>query len=94
MPWLLELKALRNLRSGTQKTVRWPGFAAKATLLRELGLLSLRPVEVRGVQVVPKEVVDAVLYPHVRMQQDERDITIFNIEAVGSKERGSTALRD
>ena len=33
MPWLLELEALQGLKLGTQKTVRWPGFAAKATLL-------------------------------------------------------------
>ncbi len=43
MPWLLELEALQGLKLGTQKTVRWPGFGAKATLLRELGLLSLAP---------------------------------------------------
>ena len=50
MPWLLELEALQGLKLGTQKTVRWPGYAAKATLLRELGLLSLAPVEVDGLR--------------------------------------------
>src|SRR5262249_23683966 len=29
---LLEVPALRALRVGTQKTIRWPGYAAKATL--------------------------------------------------------------
>jgi len=32
-----------------QKTVRWPGHAANATVLKELGLLSEGPVEVDGV---------------------------------------------
>ena len=54
MPWLLELEALQGLKLGTQKTVRWPGFAAKATLLRELGLLSLAPIEVDGKQYCPQ----------------------------------------
>lgn len=85
MPWLLELEALRGLKLGTQKTVRWPGFAAKATLLRELGLLSLAPVEVDGQQIAPKHVVDAVLYPHVKMNDDDRDMTIFRVEAIGEK---------
>jgi len=86
MPWLLELDALKGIRLGTQKTVRWPGYAAKATTLRELGLLSLQPVDVDGVQVAPKHVVDAVLYPHVRLREDERDLTIFRVEVRGEKD--------
>ncbi|HXV97883.1 MAG TPA: saccharopine dehydrogenase C-terminal domain-containing protein, partial [Anaerolineae bacterium] len=46
MPWLLDLPAFKELKFGTQKTVRWPGYAGKATMLKELGLLSLNPVEV------------------------------------------------
>lgn len=83
MPWLLELDALKNLKIGTQKTVRWPGFAAKATALRELGLLSLEPVAVDGARVAPKHVVDAVLFPHVQMKDHERDVTVFRVEVSG-----------
>jgi lysine 6-dehydrogenase len=86
MPWLLELPALKNLRVGTQKTVRWPGYAAKVTVLKELGLLSREPVGVDGVQVVPKKLLDALLYPRVRLEDDERDITVFRVEALGEKE--------
>ena len=85
MPWLLELESLQGLKLGTQKTVRWPGFGAKATLLRELGLLSLAPVDVGGTHVAPKYVVDAVLYPHVKMNDDDRDLTIFRVETLGEK---------
>lgn len=85
MPWLLELECLHGLKLGTQKTVRWPGFAAKATVLRELGLLSLAPVDVDGKRVAPKHVVDAVLYPHVKMTEDDRDLTIFRVEVLGEK---------
>lgn len=86
MPWLLELDALKDVKLGTQKTVRWPGYAAKATALRELGLLSFEPVEVDGVQVTPKHVVDAVLYPHVKMQEADRDVTVFRVEVAGQKD--------
>jgi len=85
MPWLLELPALKTLRLGTQKTVRWPGYAARVTVLKELGLLSLKPVAVDGVPVVPKKLVDAVLYPRVRLNEGERDITVFRVEATGEK---------
>lgn len=90
MPWLLELDALRGLRLGTQKTVRWPGYAAKAAVLRELGLLSQAPVQVGDAAVSPKAVVDAVLYPHVRMGEEDRDITVFQV-AVSGQRRGQPA---
>ena len=68
-----------------QKTVRWPGYAAKVTVLKELGLLSEGPVEVDGVSVAPKSVVDAVPYPLVKLEERERDITLFRVEARGKK---------
>lgn len=86
MPWLLDLEVLQGLRSGTQKTVRWPGYAAKVTLLRDMGLLSLDPVEVDGALVSPKKVLDAVLYPRVRLEEGERDITCFRVVASGRQD--------
>jgi lysine 6-dehydrogenase len=85
MPWLLELPELKGLRIGTQKTVRWPGYAAKVTVLKEMGLLSQEPVDVDGVQMAPKRLLDALLYPRVRLEEGERDITVFHVEAVGEK---------
>jgi lysine 6-dehydrogenase len=85
MPWLMDLDVLQGLKLGTQKTIRWPGYAAKVTVLKELGLLGEEPVEVEGVWVAPKSVVDAVLYPRVRLEEGERDITLFRVEAMGKK---------
>ena len=89
MPWLLDLPALQKLRLGTQKTVRWPGYAAKVTVLKEMGLLSLEPVLVDGVPVVPKHLLDAVLYPRVRLEEGERDLTLFRVEVLGEKDERS-----
>jgi lysine 6-dehydrogenase len=83
MPWLLDLNALQGLKLWTQKTVRWPGYAAKATMLRDLGLLSPEPIEVDGVQVAPKRLLDELLYPHVQLQEGERDITCFRVQVLG-----------
>ncbi len=85
MPWLLDQKSLKGLRRGTQKTVRWPGYGDKARALKELGLLDTTPVSIGGVEVSPKAVVDAVLYPHVRMRDDDRDITILRVEMAGQR---------
>ena len=86
MPWLLELPALQNLRLGTQKTIRWPGYAEKVSVLKEMGLLSLEPIEVDGVQVKPKHVLDAVSYPRVKLEEGEREITLFKVEVSGQKD--------
>lgn len=86
MPWLLDLDALKNLRFGTQKTVRWPGYAAKVAVLRDLGLLGQEPVDVDGVSVVPKNLLDALLYPQVKLAEGERDLTLFRVEVVGEEQ--------
>ncbi len=84
-PWLLDLEALRGLKLGTQMTVRWPGYAEKASVLWELGLVSPEPIDVDGTQVAPKALLDALLYPHVKMEEDDRDITCFRVETLGVK---------
>ncbi|MCX6050605.1 MAG: saccharopine dehydrogenase NADP-binding domain-containing protein [Chloroflexi bacterium] len=85
MPWLLDLAALKNLKTGTQKTVRWPGYAAKVTVLNDMGLLSDELIEVDGVKIAPKKVLDTLLYPHVQMQAADRDITTFRVTVRGEK---------
>lgn len=86
MPWLLEMEEFKGIREGTQKTIRWPGYASKASVLLELGLLSQKPVEVEGTQVVPKKLVDTLLYPYVKLEEGEHDITLFRVELVGMKD--------
>ncbi len=85
-PWILDIPALKEIKKGSQKTVRWPGYAEKITVLKDLGLLSLEPVEVNGVSIVPKYLVDSVLYPKVKLEEGERDITCFRVELIGEKD--------
>jgi lysine 6-dehydrogenase len=82
-PWILDIAALKAIKLGTQMTVRWPGYADKITVLKELGLLSLEPVQIDGVSVIPKQVVDTVLYPKVKLEEGEQDITCFRVQLLG-----------
>jgi len=84
--WLLDMDIFKNLKHAAHTTIRWPGYAAKVTVLKEMGMLSEKPVEVDGVQVAPKSVLDVVLYPHVKMEEGERDITLFRTEVKGEKD--------
>lgn len=51
-------KRLKNL---DYKTIRWPGHCAKIRALYDLGLFSEKPVDVDGVKVSPRRVVEEVL---------------------------------
>lgn len=93
IPWLLDLPELETLRSARQKTVRWPGYAAKATMLNELGLLETEPVDVDGHPVAPKRLVDEVLFPHVRLEPGEHDITVVRVEVAGTLRGEPLTLR-
>ena len=47
--------------------------------------LSHEPVTVDGVPVAPKRLLDVLLYPHVRLDEGEHDITVLRVEALGRK---------
>ncbi len=82
--WLVEDPRFSALSEATQKTIRWPGYAAKVCLLRELGLLGSQPIEVDGVRVAPKSVVDALLAPRLMSGPRDSDITILRVTAEGT----------
>lgn len=85
MPWLLDMPEFKDITEGSQKTIRWPGYAMKASVLLDLGMLGTLPVDVDGTSVVPKHVVDSVLYPHVKLEKGEEDITLFRVDVIGEK---------
>ncbi len=47
------------------KTLRYPGHAQIMEAIRELGLLELTPIDVKGVQVVPRDVAVAAMGPRL-----------------------------
>lgn len=84
LPWILDLPEFKALHAASQKTIRWPGYAERITMLKEMGMLSTVPVAVGGVEVAPKAVLDAVLFPHVQLREGEGDITLFRVDVVGT----------
>ncbi len=58
-----------------------------------MGLLSQEPVLVDGVPVAPKRLLDALLYPKVKLEEGERDITCFRVELLGEKDGRSCTYK-
>ena len=48
------------------KTLRYPGHAHIMEAIRELGLLDLEPLDVKGMKVSPRDVAVAAMGPHLR----------------------------
>jgi lysine 6-dehydrogenase len=82
LPWAYE----GRLRSLEYKTLRYPGHAAIMRAIRDLGLLELAPVQVRGADVVPRDVFRACAEPRLRPPPGARDLVALRVEASGRRD--------
>jgi lysine 6-dehydrogenase len=73
------------------KTLRYPGHVAVMRPIRELGLLDLEPVEVRGQRVVPRELFIASVTPKLK-KPEGRDLVALRVEAHGTKNGGPASV--
>ena len=66
------------------KTLRYPGHAALMESIRELGLLDLEPVEVKGHKVVPRDSFIATVGPKLR-KPNGKDLVALRVTVEGKK---------
>jgi len=66
------------------KTLRYPGHAELMEAIRELGLLDLEPVDVKGMHVVPRDAFIATVGPRLR-KPEGRDLVALRVEVHGTK---------
>ena len=66
------------------KTLRYPGHAKIMEAIRDLGLLSLDPVNVKGQRVVPRDVAVAAMTPHLH-KPDAKDLVALRVIVAGTK---------
>lgn len=67
------------------KTLRYPGHARIMEAIRELGLLDLKPVDVKGVKVVPRDLVVAAMGPRLT-KPNAHDLVALRVYAEGTKD--------
>ena len=66
------------------KTLRYPGHAKIMGAIRELGLLELKPVDVKGMKVVPRDLVVAAMGPRLT-KADGHDLVALRVVVEGAK---------
>jgi lysine 6-dehydrogenase len=76
------------------KTMRYPGHAALMKAIRELGLIDLEPVDVKGSSVVPRDAFISIVGPKLRKDpRQSPDLLALRVEAEGEKDGESITLR-
>ncbi|HEU4586276.1 MAG TPA: saccharopine dehydrogenase C-terminal domain-containing protein [Gemmatimonadaceae bacterium] len=66
------------------KTLRYPGHAHIMEAIRELGLLEMKPVEVKGVKVAPRDVFVATAGPRLT-KPEGKDLVALRVIVSGKK---------
>ena len=69
-----------------EKTLRYPGHARLMHAFREAGLFGTDPVEVDGATVVPRALLQALLFPAWTYAEGEADLTVMRVRAWGTHE--------
>src|SRR5438876_1986118 len=85
LPWAYEGK----VRTMEYKTLRYPGHVAVMRAVRDLGLLDLTPVKVRGRELVPRDAFIATVSPKLT-KPDGRDLVALRVEVRGGNGRSAT----
>ena len=78
MPWAYE----GRVRTMEYKTLRYPGHMAIMRPIRELGLLDLTPIKVRGKEIVPRDAFIAIVSPKLNKPQG-RDLVALRVDVHG-----------
>ena len=78
LPWTYE----GRLRSMEYKTLRYPGHVALMRAIRDLGLLELTPIMVKGREVVPRDVFIAAVSPKLS-KPEQHDLVALRVEVRG-----------
>jgi saccharopine dehydrogenase-like NADP-dependent oxidoreductase len=76
-----------------EKTLRYPGHVGLLKTLRAAGLFGTEPIDIRGTSVVPREVFSKLVFPQWAFDDEEEDITVMRVEAVGVRDGRSVRWR-
>jgi len=75
LPWSYQGK----VRTMEYKTLRYPGHAAIMKAIRDLGLLELKPIKVKGKEIVPRDAFIAMVSPKLT-KPEGRDLVALRVE--------------
>ena len=81
---LINTLSIKDMR---EKTIRYPGHIDRIKVLKECGLFDENQIEINGIKATPLEMTSEILFPQWKMNEDDRDKTLFRIVAKGTKDK-------
>lgn len=85
---LLKLCLEKGVKTFKGKTVRYEGYVDKLMFLKDLGVIGEKPVSFQGVEIVPVDFFQELIYPLVKFDESrgDRDMTILLVRVNGKKD--------
>jgi len=80
-----------KIKTMEYKTLRYPGHAKIMEAIRDLGLLDLDPIDVKGSKVKPRDIAVAAMGPHLTKPKSP-DLVALRVEVSGRKNGAPTKL--
>lgn len=75
---------LGRVRELDYKTIRYPGHAEKVSAMLDIGLASDDPIMIAGVEVAPRDVLEACL--ERSLTKDDQDLVLLRVTVDGRKD--------
>jgi len=80
-----------KIKTMEYKTLRYPGHAKIMEAIRQLGLIDLEPIDVKGSRIVPRDVAVAAMAPHLTKPKSP-DLVALRVEVSGRKNGAAKKL--
>jgi lysine 6-dehydrogenase len=78
------IQTVRHVKEMDEKTIRWPGHVAQIQTLIECGLLDLKPITHKGLEIVPRKFTSQLLSDRLSLR-NEKDLTLLRVDVIGKK---------
>ena len=80
----MEDERFKGIKNMFEKTLRYPGHIEKVKGLIECGLLSKEPIKFKGVEMTPREFLNTILGPKLRLGNEE-DLMVLKVVVEGQE---------
>jgi len=79
------IKTMPHIPDMIEKTLRYPGSVEYLRVLRETGLFSDEPIDVKGVKIRPIDLISKLLFPKWKLKSGEEEFTVMRIKIEGTE---------
>jgi lysine 6-dehydrogenase len=88
---LYQIDKFKEVKNCFEATIRYSGYCDKIKFLTECGLLSREAIKYNKGEIVPFKIFSEIIYPKVKLEDGEQDVTLLKVNVRGEKKGHNTA---